>query len=350
VTAEVDSGVDRGERVKVGVAPEVLGSGLRAGDTVELMRVPPGHGAGATFSYFGTERSTGLAWMFLGFVVVVVIVARWRGVLALVGLGFSGVVVARFMLPALLEGKDAVLVALVGSIAIMFVVLYTTHGPSWRTTSALVGTLLGIGMTAGIGAVAVHGTRLTGIADEGGATLAAFNDRLSFQGLLICAVIVAGLGVLNDVTITQASAVWELRAAAPALSRRRLFAAALRIGRDHIASTIYTIVFAYVGTGLVVLLLLTTYDRPVLELLSAEQIAEELVRTLASATALVLAMPLTTLVATAMAAPRPAPAATAPLEVDWALETRPESESFEDFWGRSRRRPAGQRPSLAEHV
>lgn len=119
----------------------------------------------------------------------------------------------------------------------------------------------------------------------------------------------AGLGVLNDVTITQSSAVWEARAAAPSMGRRALFQSGMRIGRDHIASTIYTIVFAYAGAALPVLLLLFLYERPVLEMLQTESLSEEIVRTLASAIGLVLAVPVTTAIAalTVGAARTPAP-------------------------------------------
>ena len=117
---------------------------------------------------------------------------------------------------------------------------------------------------------------------------------LDFQGLFACAVVVAGLGVLNDVTITQASSVWEIRAAAPTMHRRQVFASGMRIGRDHIASTIYTIVFAYAGSALAVLLILQLYGVPFDVLLTTEEIGEEIVRTLASAIGLVLAVPLTT--------------------------------------------------------
>ncbi len=186
--------------------------------------------------------------------VVVLAVARLRGLYALIGLAFSAAVITRFMLPSLLSGESGILVGVVGASAIMFVVLYTTHGWSLRTSAALGGTLAGIGLTGLIASYAVAGTRLTGVADEGGRVLGTFADDLSFPGLLTCAIIVAGLGVLNDVTITQASAVWEIRAAAPGMSRRAVFASGMRIGRDHIASTIYTIVFAYAGTALLVLL------------------------------------------------------------------------------------------------
>jgi uncharacterized membrane protein len=121
---------------------------------------------------------------------------------------------------------------------------------------------------------------------------------------MTCAIIVAGLGVLNDVTITQASAVWELRGAAPGLTRRQLFAGGMRIGRDHIASTIYTIVFAYAGTALIVLLLLQLYGLPFLDLLATEEIGQEVVRTLATSIGLVLAVPVTTAIAVATV-PRP---------------------------------------------
>jgi uncharacterized membrane protein len=188
----------------------------------------------------------------------------------------------------------------------MFVVLYSTHGVSLRTSTALAGTLVGIGLTALVGTVVIGSAHLTGIADETGGTLSTFaGSSLNFQGLLACSMVLAGLGVLNDVTITQASSVWELRAAAPGSSRREVFTGAMRIGRDHIASTIYTIVFAYAGSALVLLMLLYVYDRPILDLASTESLAEEVARTFTSAIGLILAVPVTTAIATLIAGPRP---------------------------------------------
>jgi uncharacterized membrane protein len=291
------TGPESGTRTVVGVPPAVSKSGVAAGDTVRLMRLPGRDSADATYSFDDVIRLKPL-WLMAGlFLIVVAAVARLRGLLALVSLAFGGVVLFRFMLPALLSGSDGLAVSLAGSAAIMFVVLYLAHGPSVRTSAALGGTLLGIGITAGVGLVAVHGANLSGFGSEDTALLSAFAGSVSFQGLLTCALVVAGLGVLNDVTITQASSVWELREAGPELSRRSLFASAMRIGRDHIASTIYTIVFAYAGSALAVLLLLSLYDRPLLDLLSTEAIAEEIVRTLASGIGLVLAVPVTTAIA-----------------------------------------------------
>jgi uncharacterized membrane protein len=233
---------------------------------------------------------------------VVALVARVRGLLALLGLVFAGGVLAWFMLPALLLGSNGVAVALVGSSAIMFVVLYLAHGLSVRTSTALAGTLVGVAITAALGLYAVDAALLSGLGDESGTYLRAQAPDLDFRSLLTCAIIVAGLGVLNDVTITQSSAVWELRAASPTMPRRQLFTSAMRIGRDHIASTIYTIVFAYAGTALAVLLLISLFQRPLGDLLTDEAIAVEVVRTLASAIGLVLAVPATTAIAAATVA------------------------------------------------
>ena len=278
------------------VPPEVSESGLEAGDELRLFRVPGVDGGPVQYSFFGVNRSSPLLVLTLLFAVAVVAVARWRGVRALFGLAFAGVAVLWFMLPALVVGENGLWVGVVGSAAIVFVVLYMTHGISIRTSAAVAGTLAGIGMTAVIGLVAVGFAHLSGVAGESGILQSTVGD-LDFQGLLTCAVIIAGLGVLNDVTITQASAVWELRAAGPELSRREIFVSATRIGQDHIASTIYTIVFAYAGAALAVLMLIQLYGLPLTDLLATEEIGQEVVRTLASAIALVLAVPVTTAIA-----------------------------------------------------
>jgi uncharacterized membrane protein len=297
IRATVTEGEDKGTKVALDVPPEVSGAGLQKGDELELLRTPPQGDQPATLTYFSIERTASL-WLLAGlFAAVVVAVARFRGLMAILGLGVAGVVLGGFALPAWLTGEPAIPVALVASCAIMYVVLYTTHGFSIRTSAALAGTLTGMVITAGIGWWAVSSAHLTGVVDQGGQILTTFAGNISLQDLLVAAVIIAGLGVLNDVTITQASAVWELRAAAPALSRANLFSSAMRIGRDHIASTIYTIVFAYAGTALTLLLAVSLYDRSWFDLLGTEEIAEELVRAFASSIGLVLAVPATTAIA-----------------------------------------------------
>jgi uncharacterized membrane protein len=299
LVVRIDEGVDNGKTTPVQVSTADAKSGLGPGDRVELARIPGSGDLPASYNFFGVERHQPVLVVTLLFVLVVVLVARWRGLLALVGLGFSGLVVIGFMLPALLRDHPATEVALVGSASIMFVVLYLAHGVSLRTSTALAGTLVGIGVTSLVGHYAITSAHLSGVGDETAALLGA-RVHLDFQGLLMAAVILVSLGILNDVTVTQASAVWELRAAAPGISRRRLFASGMRIGRDHIASTIYTIVFAYAGTSLALLLSTQFYDRPLLSLLNAESVAEEVIRTLAAGIGLVLAVPVTTAIAVAV--------------------------------------------------
>ncbi|HZP15672.1 MAG TPA: YibE/F family protein [Nocardioides sp.] len=285
------------------VPPYVLAAGLKAGDRVQLVHQPGGGGVPASYAFYNVDRHTPLLLLAIIFAVVVIAVAWWRGVMALVGLGIGAAVVLKWMLPSLLQGESGLWVALVGASAIMFVVLYSTHGVSLRTSVALLGTFVGIGISTAAATWAIQRSQLTGMSDETAATLSSFVPHLKLVDILTCGMVLAGLGVLNDVTVTQASAVWELREAGPHLSRRRIFSGAMRIGRDHIASTIYTLVFAYGGAALVTLTVLQIYGQPFGDLVSTESIAEEIVRTLAAATGLVLAVPVTTAIAAAIASP-----------------------------------------------
>ena len=208
------------------------------------------------------------------------------------------------MFPALVAGTNPIAVGLIGSSAIMFVVLYAAHGFSARTTTALVGTLFGLILIAALGYVATRWAHLTGVSSEEDFVLAAAAPDLRLTSVVLCGIIVAGLGVLNDVTITQASAVWELPTPTPGQQRpqsqRHIFIRAMRIGRDHIASTVYTIVFATAGASLSVLLLIAVYNRPLFQVLQTEQFAGEVVRILVGSIGLVLAVPLTTAVGAAV--------------------------------------------------
>lgn len=305
-TVTINTGEDAGKSVEIPLLGPQAQSGLKPGDVMEVNRINTGDEP--VWSYSSANRLPVLGVLAALFVVVVLAVARWKGLFALLGLGFAGAVLVGFMLPALITGKPGIAVALVGGTAIMFVVLYVAHGVSIRTSTALAGTLLGLAITVGLGALSAEFARLSGFADENEYDLAQLLPGMNFRELLMVGIIVGGLGVLNDVTITQSSAVWELRAAAPKMSHGKLFAAGMRIGRDHIASTIYTIVFAYAGGSMAVLLLLYFTDRPATALLNAEMFAGEIVRTLGSAIGLVLSVPITTgIAALTVASPEPEP-------------------------------------------
>jgi|AutmiccommuBRH23_1029490.scaffolds.fasta_scaffold20815_1 uncharacterized membrane protein len=291
-TVTVVTGEDEGRQAAVELSGANVHNGLRAGDVIEIARVPTGDGVHYAFS--GINRLPVLITLAALFTVATLLVARWRGLFALVGLVIAGWVLLGFMLPAIIVGKPGMAVALSGSTVIMFIVLYVAHGVSMRTSAALAGTLLGLAVTTTLGMLAVGAARLSGFADENEYDLAQLAPGINFQELLMVGIIIGGLGVLNDVTITQASAVWELRAAAPGWTRLQVFTAGMRIGRDHIASTIYTIVFAYAGTALTVLLLLFFTTRSPIDLFGLELFAGEGVRTFASAIGLILSVPITT--------------------------------------------------------
>ncbi|WP_201292760.1 YibE/F family protein, partial [Cellulomonas citrea] len=165
------------------------------------------------------------------------------------------------------------------------------------------GTLVGLVATAAIAAWASGAAHLTGLSDEFALDLMSYAPQVRIQQVLLCGMVIAGLGVLNDVTITQVSAVWELRASAPHAPRRRLWTQGMRIGRDHIASTVYTIVFAYVGATLPLVLLVAMSDQALLGTLGSGEIAEEVARTLVGSIGLVLAIPLTTALAVLVLGP-----------------------------------------------
>jgi uncharacterized membrane protein len=302
VVVRIRHGADAGRQASVLVQPEIYRAGVHPGDDLLVSKVDQGADVAPADSYAFADfaRSTPMVALGVLFAVLVVAVARLRGLAAMAGLGVAALVLTKFMLPALLDGRSALAVGVVGGAAILFVVLYVAHGVSVRTTTALLGTLLGLATTALLGWVAVAGFHLSGLGSEDDQYLSAFAGQIQLSGLLLCGLVIASLGVLNDVTVTQASAVWELYQTDPTQSRARLFAAGMRIGRDHIASTVYTLVFAYAGTALPVLLLITIAHAPLGGVLTSEPLAEEVARTLVGSIGLVLAVPLTTAVATGL--------------------------------------------------
>ncbi|NNG19970.1 YibE/F family protein [Naumannella sp. ID2617S] len=295
---EMLTGPEKGQIIdEVTLKASDFSSGAEAGQKVRLFRVPM-EGMPAQYQFNDFERSTPMLVFTALFALAVVAVARLRGLLSLIGLGFAAFILVKFMFPALVVGSNPILVGLVGGSAIMFVVLYTAHGFSARTTTALLGTLFGLFAAAGLGYVATKWAHFTGVTSEDDFVLQAAAPDLKLTSVVICGIMVAGLGVLNDVTITQASAVWELAEADP--DGPRLFRRAMRIGRDHIASTVYTIAFATAGATLGTMLLLSIYQRPLFEVIQTETFAQEIMRTVVGSIGLVLAVPLTTAIGVAV--------------------------------------------------
>jgi len=284
-----------GTTADISLTPDIIATGISAGDSVYLLDTA---GAGvdpsSALSYFRADRDASLWWLLVVFVVVVLLVAWLRGLMALVSLGFAGLAVVGYLIPALMSGQPPLPVTLAAAVLILIVMLYVTHGVSMRTSIALLGALVGVGLSALGASLGVVGARLGGLGDENAGLLVFNIDWIDVQQLVVASVVLAGLGTLNDVTVTQASALWELRAAAPTMGRWALFRSAMRIGRDHVASTVYTIVFAYLGTALLLLVAVQLYGGGPHWFLNSDQVADEIVRVLIGGIALLLAMPVTT--------------------------------------------------------
>ncbi|MFF3754785.1 YibE/F family protein [Streptomyces sp. NPDC002018] len=242
------------------------------------------------------------------FALAVVVVGRLRGVMALVALAVSFAVLTLFILPAILQGSNPLVVAVIGASAIMLLALYMCHGLTARTSVAVLGTLISLLLIGLLGSLFIGWASLTGNTDDNTGLIHGLYPGIDMSGLLLAGVIIGSLGVLDDVTVTQTSAVWELHQADPSMGPRALYRAGIRIGRDHIASVVNTLVLAYAGAALPLLLLFSIAQSDVGTVANSELVAEEIVRTLVGSIGLVASVPVTTaLAALVVSADRPAP-------------------------------------------
>ena len=263
----------------------------------------------ASYQVVDFQRGASLWLLGLLFAAAVIVLGRWRGVSALIALGTSFVVLVGFVLPAVLAGRDPLTVALVASFLIMFAILYISYGVSAQTSTAVLGTLVSLLLIGALSWIFTVASQLTGLDEPTQNLIAALGPgaRLDPRGLLLAGFVIGALGVLDDVTVTQTSSVWELRRVNPALGAAELFASGMRIGRDHISSAVNTLVLAYTGAALPLMLFFSVSGRSLGQSLSAQDVAVELVRTLAGSIGLVASVPITTGVA-ALVASREEPA------------------------------------------
>lgn len=275
---------------------------LRVGDHI-LVTIETNQVNGETFAYFLDFVRTGpMLWLFAAFVAVSVLVSGWKGLRGLGGILFSLVIVVFYIIPQIMVGKNPVLVSIVGSFFFLSITLYLVYGWTLKTHAAVLGTLISLGLTGLLAAVSVQATRLTGFGDENAVFLAqAAPQTLDMQGLLLAGMLIGALGVLDDLVIGQSSAVFELRAANQSLGLRFLYKRAMNIGRDHVAATVNTLVLAYAGASLPMLLLFSLNSHNLGLLLGTSYIAEEIVRTLVGSIGLFLSVPLTTFIACVLA-------------------------------------------------
>lgn len=256
-------------------------------------------------------RGTQLWVLLAAFILAVLAFGRWRGLSALLGLSLTFAIILGFVIPAILDGKPPLAVAIVGSAAIVLSVLYLTHGVGRTTTVAVAGTLVSLVITGLLSVAAVQAMNLTGAVDDSSFALGQLHG-VDLRGLLLAGILIGSLGVLDDVTITQAATVQELAAANPAYGVGQLYRAAIRVGRSHIASVINTIVLAYAGASLPLLVLVVALDDPLGEVLTDQLVATEFVRSAVGTIGLIAAVPITTAAAAFVSRRAPARAGIIP--------------------------------------
>ncbi|NUT92372.1 MAG: YibE/F family protein [Saccharothrix sp.] len=297
VAVKMSDGAAAGREVRIPVPEQPSSPTFAVGDEVVLAFGGGDPTSNTSYQLADFQRGTPIALLAVLFAAAVLLLGRWQGLAALGALALSFVVLVLFVLPALLAGENPVTVAVVGAGLIMFIVLYLTHGISARTSTAVLGTLVSLALIGVLGVAFTAFGKLTGLDQDTANLVAVLGHGIDTRGLLLAGTIIGALGVLDDVTVTQTSAVWELRRANPALGFRELYAAGSRIGRDHLSSVVNTLVMAYAGAALPLLLAFTLSGRSLTEILTAQQVAQEVVRTLVGSIGLVAAVPITTALA-----------------------------------------------------
>jgi len=233
------------------------------------------------------------------FAIVTIIVAGWRGIRALVSLALTLVLAVKLLIPLLLAGWNPVGLAISLGTLITIASLLLTQGFTRATLAAVLGTAIALAATGVLAVITTQAARFT--TAQGSEQIVYLQqlagDRLDLSGLLLAAVIFGGLGVLNDVAISQAATVEELHAVSPSMSRRELYTRTMNVGISHLAATVNTLVFAYLGAALPLLVLLALQIESVGLSVNEEIVAVEVVRTIVGSIGILLAVPITTAIA-----------------------------------------------------
>jgi uncharacterized membrane protein len=295
---------DGGEEVEFETT-DPTGDTFRSGQRVRLSILEQA-GQPTFYNIRDLERGRPMVALAALFVLAVIAFGRWQGVRSLIGLACSFAVIVGFVVPAILRGRSPVPVALVGAMAIMLASLYLSYGVGRKTTAAVVGTALALALTGALTAGFVELAALTGLASEEARNASFQVGGISLQGLLLAGIILGGLGVLDDVTVSQASLVFELRRADPAATLAELVRGGLAVGRDHVAASVNTLFLAYAGASLPLLVLFVSGGDALGTVATSEAVAVEVVRTLCGSVGLIAAVPLTTVLAASLALEEPA--------------------------------------------
>lgn len=295
-TLRITSGDSEGDTPVLETSLDASGANLEAGDRilVNVDRVDEGR---VLYSFNDFQRGRSMTVLAVLFVLAVVVLGRWKGAGALAGLAVSLVVLTAFALPSLLDGNAPLLVAIVAAAAIAFVAIFLAHGANIASAVSLLSSFVSLVLTGLLGWVFVEAANFTGYTEESSFFLNAFGVPIDARGILLAGIIIGSLGVLDDVVVTQVSAVAQLKRARPDSSWRELFRPALDIGRDHVSSTVNTLFLAYAGAALPLLLLFSEAQQSISGVATREVVAVEIVRALVGSIGLVASVPVSTLLA-----------------------------------------------------
>lgn len=286
--------------IENGAVPMANVPKFKVGDEVVVSKMQ-GLDGQDTFFIADYIRRGSLLWLFIIFAVLTVIIGRLRGLTSLVGMGISFAVIFLVILPQILAGNDPIFISIIGSLLIIPVTFYLSHGVNKKTTIAIVGTLAALVVTGILANIFVEVSKLTGfVSEEAGFLQVAKHGVINIKGLFLAGIIIGVLGVLDDVTVSQAAVVQQLKEAGSNIKPGELYKRAMDVGQDHIASMVNTLVLVYAGAALPLLLLFVNNPRPFSEVINYEIIAGEVVRTLVGSIGLILAVPITTFIAVVM--------------------------------------------------
>ena len=273
---------------------------FQQGQLVEMYYTPSLTGSGRQYVVVDWVRRPALYWLIGLFLLVSVVVARGKGFRAFVATGASLAIIIMFIVPSILNGMNPILVSLLGVGGILVLAIYFVHGLSWSTTAALIGTFVAVIATMALGLFFTELAHLTGFGSEEAMMINIGASQVNLKGLLLAGLLVGALGALTDITIVQASVVRELAHVNPAFGLRELYTRAMNVGLDHIGSLVNTLVLAYSGAALPLMVLLHLNQFSIARSLNLELVASEIVHTIVGSIGLILAVPFTTFIAALM--------------------------------------------------
>lgn len=276
----------------------------KAGDEVLLSTAELPDGS-RVFNVQDFVRRDQLVLLLAAFIIAVVAVGGWQGARSVIALGITLLVLVKFIIPGILAGHDAVLITLLGAVLATIPSLLLSHGWNWKSGTAAMAAVVALGFTGLLAYISVESMNFSGLlSDEATFVQSQTAGQVSLRGLLLAGILIGSLGVLYDVTIIQAAAIFELKRVEPSLSFNDLFISGMRVGRDHVAATVDTLVLAYAGASLPILLLVSIQSQPFDQLVNREFMAEEIVRALVGSLGIIAAIPLTNAIAALVAESR----------------------------------------------